>query len=523
MILGYEKPVEITPMSMYDTDMMKTYLMALKDDYDKAVDTQKELMKNYGDFVSSLPGAQQAFYNATLAPVDALYNQYGGDLLRDPSKRALLNGLAFKAYAAAAPIRQQAAIYDAYKKQYDQLTPEQKAFEDYQLQKAGIQQVYDPAHPWTRTTPDKYRTQKERFDSTLGQIKPESVKKGGYWYEEISPQKLGASLNAEWNDYAQSAEGQYDLDRKKQQLAASNPELRNDPAKLQQAAEDLVKNDILNLYKTSKMTGADDYTKMATQHAYTEAEENTKFRHTTAARNAEFRHEEKMARINASSKGNSGGGGDGPVAYSSADALFYTQIGKLFGISTLDAYDRINKGALTSRNMLEKQRKLADSGSADKMIAGMRTSVSMTSGELATLYNVPIKKDGTIDTENKSFRKRLWTSSQVARNMLGNAKESKYATKLQNTNALSGLRYTGNAVSYYGKDKRAHVVLEYVDNSGVKYYLGGNVMSQGADNAYTNNSLWRYNGDATFEARNTSASAGVKGIKSSESVALSPN
>ena len=39
MILGYEKPVEITPMSMYDTDMMKTYLMALKDDYDKAVDT----------------------------------------------------------------------------------------------------------------------------------------------------------------------------------------------------------------------------------------------------------------------------------------------------------------------------------------------------------------------------------------------------------------------------------------------------------------------------------------------------
>jgi len=35
MILGYEKPVEIAPMSVYDNDLFKEYIRDLKDDYDK--------------------------------------------------------------------------------------------------------------------------------------------------------------------------------------------------------------------------------------------------------------------------------------------------------------------------------------------------------------------------------------------------------------------------------------------------------------------------------------------------------
>lgn len=62
-----------------------------------------------------------------------MYNTYGGDLLRDPSLRAQLRQYATEAVAKAAPIKHASDIYDAYKKQYDSLTPAQKAYEDYML------------------------------------------------------------------------------------------------------------------------------------------------------------------------------------------------------------------------------------------------------------------------------------------------------------------------------------------------------------------------------------------------------
>jgi hypothetical protein len=37
MILGYEQPVDIPVMSMYDKDMMKMYLGALREDYQQGI------------------------------------------------------------------------------------------------------------------------------------------------------------------------------------------------------------------------------------------------------------------------------------------------------------------------------------------------------------------------------------------------------------------------------------------------------------------------------------------------------
>lgn len=37
MILGYEQPVDIPVMSIYDKDMMKMYLNALREDYNQGV------------------------------------------------------------------------------------------------------------------------------------------------------------------------------------------------------------------------------------------------------------------------------------------------------------------------------------------------------------------------------------------------------------------------------------------------------------------------------------------------------
>lgn len=69
MILGYEKPVEIAPMSVYDNDLFKTYIGALKDDYDKTLAEQKDFAKTVGDFYSPSSIDNQAWYDMTMGPI----------------------------------------------------------------------------------------------------------------------------------------------------------------------------------------------------------------------------------------------------------------------------------------------------------------------------------------------------------------------------------------------------------------------------------------------------------------------
>lgn len=256
MILGYEKPVEIAPMSIYDNDLFKTYIGALKDDYYNTVADQRELMKTYGNLVTSLPGAQQAFYEATIAPVEKMYNTYGGDLLRDPALRAQLRQYATEAAAKAAPIKQASDIYDAYKKQYDSLTPAQKAYEDYMLQKEGLEQAWDPHNPWNKTVPDKYVSPTEYFKPTLGELEKNSYKdKDGYWWYGVPENIVSGQLNNLWDGYANTDQYLYDKGRMKGRLQSAYPNLTDEQA--DQLAENAIKQGIVNQYTGAKMEKLD--------------------------------------------------------------------------------------------------------------------------------------------------------------------------------------------------------------------------------------------------------------------------
>ena len=69
MILGYEQPVDIPVMSMYDKDMMKMYLGALREDYKDSVKAYDDFVNKYGDFVRPIDGATEAYYNAGVGGV----------------------------------------------------------------------------------------------------------------------------------------------------------------------------------------------------------------------------------------------------------------------------------------------------------------------------------------------------------------------------------------------------------------------------------------------------------------------
>ena len=478
MILGYEKPVEIAPMSVYDNDLFKEYIRDLKDDYDKTREEQKQLMDTYGSFMTSLPGAQQAFYDATIGPIDKMYDTYGGDMLRDPSKRAMLRQYAAKAAAAARPIKQAAAIYDAYKAQYDKLTPEQRAYEDYMLGQQGLAQQWDPAHPWTKTSPDKYRTPKEYFDPTLGKLPQNSRKDGDYWYYGVPEEAVKDQLALEWGDYTNTPEYQYDVQNR------ANREMQNDPTltpeqAVQKASEDMQK-EIVSQYTTEKMTGMDPSV---------------------------------LARIKGSygrsySRGGGGrrsSGGD-YTEYEPRDDFFdgvYADaIGSVLGINdSWDTQSQIDDGTITAKTIIDKQVQLAGSEkTATGIMRGMTTSLGdYNDDDLADAWNFTSNEDGTLYVDD-GVKNRLRSASQVFKEMKG--VKGRYPG---GTYDQKSLQPTHNALVYYGKrDNIIHLVLEFVDSHGRKAYLYGGLGSVRNDAKQINKagSAARYKNRVGTERRN---------------------
>lgn len=93
MVLGYEQPVDIPVQSIYNTDMMKTYLGALQRDYEQGVKEFDDFRDKYGALVSSMPGASDAYYNAGMKRVmdeyDAMIRE-GIDPIRSVEGRSRL-------------------------------------------------------------------------------------------------------------------------------------------------------------------------------------------------------------------------------------------------------------------------------------------------------------------------------------------------------------------------------------------------------------------------------------------------
>lgn len=75
MILGYEQPIDIPMMSMYDKDMMRLYLGALQKDYEQGIEDQKEFNKTFGDFYSPSSTDMTNWYNMTQKPIQDFLNE----------------------------------------------------------------------------------------------------------------------------------------------------------------------------------------------------------------------------------------------------------------------------------------------------------------------------------------------------------------------------------------------------------------------------------------------------------------
>lgn len=92
--MGYETPVEMPSMGIYNTDLMKMYIAGVKDQYEKGQEEMKDFMKLYGDFYSPIAGDTQKYNDMTVGGARDMINQMlanGIDPYKSPEARAAIS------------------------------------------------------------------------------------------------------------------------------------------------------------------------------------------------------------------------------------------------------------------------------------------------------------------------------------------------------------------------------------------------------------------------------------------------
>ena len=144
MIYGYEQPVQYNPVEVFNPvtanmvlQSMGQYADVLQREHERALQEEKEFLKEHGDFSSAVPGATEAFYNESVGKVRnalAIAQQNGIDLTRSPEGRAVLSRIINSVNIGKLnQLKQQKEAADVYNKTLQSLvangkiTPEQAA------------------------------------------------------------------------------------------------------------------------------------------------------------------------------------------------------------------------------------------------------------------------------------------------------------------------------------------------------------------------------------------------------------
>lgn len=260
MILGYEQPIDIPMMSMYDKDMMKMYLSALQKDYEQGIADQKEFINKYGDFISPIAGASEAYYNEGVGKVMNVYNQLqaqGIDPVRSVQGRAALSkAMNSINRAKMATIRESAKNREEYNKAVAQAKLAGKydaELENLALRQAGIDptQPWDHNRLWDRTSPEYYtsftdtwtpimkavpKTSKETVDPKTG-IK--------YYTEGVFEENLKPIVDLNYDRWANTPSGQLQLNQIKEVIRYQNP--NDSEQQLSDKAAEIAKKAAMNL------------------------------------------------------------------------------------------------------------------------------------------------------------------------------------------------------------------------------------------------------------------------------------
>lgn len=258
MILGYEQPVDIPVMSIYDKDMMRMYLNALHEDYKEGVAAQKEFNDKYGNFVSPIQGASQAYYDAGQGKVQAGIQKWekdhGTPAIRSVEGRAYLQKLVndinvplLNTIKQSAKNREQ---YDDAKRKLIMAGKYNEDLENMQLNKLSIDpNNWNNNQLWTRLSPDPYMSVQDSWGDTLKAI-PKTTKqfvKNGLTYnrEGVFEENVRPIVDASFDNFANTPSGQLFMDTIKKNIKSQSANISD--TDLNKKAQEIAKSAIVKM------------------------------------------------------------------------------------------------------------------------------------------------------------------------------------------------------------------------------------------------------------------------------------
>lgn len=225
MIGMYDEPVAVPIIDLLDSSMMSQYISAAREQYNQAVQDQKEFAKEFGELYGPNANINKQFYDDTRGAVnkglDYLY-QNGIDPLRSAEGRAYIAKIIReRPYAEIANLKAQnesMKTYQRYRAEAIRNGTYDPDFEKFVLGGKTLES-WDPSTDgmWTREAPSKYSSLKDwtsnLFDNMELEYDPELTKQTGGMYQVYSksPKKMQQILDANIKDMAKSDLGKYYL------------------------------------------------------------------------------------------------------------------------------------------------------------------------------------------------------------------------------------------------------------------------------------------------------------------------
>ena len=226
MIGMYDEPVAVPIIDLLDSNMMSQYISAAREQYNQAVQDQKEFAKEFGELYGPNANINKQFYDQTRGAVnkglDYLY-QNGIDPLRSAEGRAYIAKIIReRPYAEIANLKAQnesMKTYQKYRAEAMRNGTYDPDFEKFVLGGKTLES-WDPSTDgiWTREAPSKYSSLKDwtsnLFDNMQLEYDPELTKQAGGMYQVYSksPKKMQQILDANIKDMTKSDLGKYYLD-----------------------------------------------------------------------------------------------------------------------------------------------------------------------------------------------------------------------------------------------------------------------------------------------------------------------
>lgn len=229
MIYGYEQPVQYNPVEVFNPvtanmvlQSMGQYADVLQREHERALQEEKEFLKDYGDFSSPVNGATEAYYNLGVGNVkkalDIAYAN-GVDLTRSQEGIAMLGRIINSAKVGKMnELKQQKEAAELYNKTMQtlvangKLTPEQAA---RKMQWDGVNnfQALDEngnVKQYPIATISPFEDTNQFVDRIFGDIKDTYIEQdGSFDVNGVGMEKLKQALGNNIQEYLASDGGRY--------------------------------------------------------------------------------------------------------------------------------------------------------------------------------------------------------------------------------------------------------------------------------------------------------------------------